>query len=101
MNDGPVFRCLLAHVCGRAGETAEALKLLEQITAMSGRRYVSPADVAMVYAGLGDADSTFRWLEKAYETRAVGISQLPSMYYDSVRSDPRYEPLRKRIGLPP
>lgn len=100
MNDGPVFRCLLAHVCGRAGETAKALKLLEQITAMSARRYVSPADLAMVYAGLGDADSTFHWLEKAYESRAIGISQLPSMYYDRVRSDPRYEPLRKRIGLP-
>jgi tetratricopeptide (TPR) repeat protein len=100
INDGPVFRALLAHVYGRAGETAEALKTLEQITAMSRQRYVSPADFAMVYAGLGDADSTFRWLEKAYETRAIGISQLPSMYFDSVRSDSRYEGLRKRIGLP-
>jgi tetratricopeptide (TPR) repeat protein len=100
MNDGPVFRVLLAHVFGRAGETAEALRILEQLTAMSSRRYVSPADIAVVYAGLGDADSTFRWLEKAYETRAIGISQLPSMYFDSVRSDPRYESLRKRIGLP-
>jgi TolB-like protein/DNA-binding winged helix-turn-helix (wHTH) protein/Tfp pilus assembly protein PilF len=99
-NGGPVFRALLAHVYGRAGDKAEALKLLEQMTAMSRQKYVSPADFAMVYAGLGDADSTFRWLEKAYETRAIGISQLPSMYFDSVRSDPRYENLRKRIGLP-
>jgi hypothetical protein len=100
MNDGPVFRTLLAHVYGRAGETAKALEILEYITALSSQRYVSPADFAMVYAGLGDANSTFRWLEKAYETRAIGISQLPSMYFDSVRSDPRYEGLRKRIGLP-
>ena len=100
MNDGPVFQVLLAHVFGRAGETAKAFKILERITTMSGQRYVSPSSFALVYAGLGDADSTFRWLEKAYEARAIGISQLPSMYFDSVRSDPRYEGLRKRIGLP-
>ena len=100
MNDGPVFRVLLAHVYGRAGETDEALGILEQITAMAGQRYVSPADFAMVYAGLADADSTFRWLERAYDTRAIGLLQLSSMYYDSVRPDPRYERLRRRIGLP-
>jgi tetratricopeptide (TPR) repeat protein len=100
MNDGPVFRVLLAYVYGRAGETVKARNILEQITAMSRQRYVSPADFAIIYAGLGDADSTFLWLEKAYETRALGIGQLPSIYFDSVRSDPRYEGLRKRIGLP-
>jgi tetratricopeptide (TPR) repeat protein len=100
INDGPVFRALLAHVHGRAGQTAEAHRILEQITEMSRHRYVAPADIAMVYAGLGDADATFLWLEKAYETRDIGISQLPSMYFDSVRADARYESLRKRIGLP-
>ncbi len=100
MTDGPVFRVLLAHVYGRAGETAKAVKILDQITAMSNQRYVPPASFAMVYAGLGDADSTFYWLEKAYETRDLGIIQLPSMHFDRVRSDPRYEGLRKRIGLP-
>lgn len=100
MNDGPLFRALLAHVYGRAGEVAKARTILGQITAMSSQRYVSPVDFAVIYAGLGDADGTFRWLEKAYETRATRIGELVSLYFDSFRSDPRYQDLRRRVGLP-
>ena len=53
MNDGPLFRALLAHVYGRAGEKAKALNILGQITAMSSQRYVSPVDFAWIHAGLG------------------------------------------------
>ena len=100
MNDGPLFRALLAHVYGRAGEAAKARAILEQITVMSGQRYVSPVDFAVIYAGLGDADSTFRWLEKAYETRATRVGELTSLYFDSFRSDPRYADLMRRLGIP-
>jgi hypothetical protein len=44
-------------------------------------------DFAVAYAGLGDADSTFLWLEKAYQTRESRIGELPSMCFDSIRSD--------------
>jgi hypothetical protein len=90
----------LAHVYGRAGEKAKALTILEQIVAMSSQRYVSPVDFAVIYAGLGDADSTFRWLEKGYETRATRTGELASMYFDSFRADPRYADLMRRVGLP-
>ncbi|MDQ6662978.1 MAG: tetratricopeptide repeat protein, partial [Acidobacteriota bacterium] len=101
MNDGSVFRALLGHVYGRSGEARKALGILEEITTMSKQRYVSPMDFAVVYAGLGDADSTFLWLEKAYRARAARMQELSSMYFDSVRSDPRYANLLRRIGLPP
>ena len=100
MSDGPLFRVLLAHVYGRAGERAKAGAMLEQITAMARERYVSPVQFAVIHAGLGDADATFAWLEKGYQARAIGIIELPSMYFDSIRSDPRYNDLNKRIGLP-
>lgn len=100
MNDGPLFRALLGHVYGRAGESAKARGILRELATMSERRFVSPMDFAVVYAGLGDADSTFLWLEKAYQTRATRISELRSMYFDSVRSDSRYADLMRRIGLP-
>jgi hypothetical protein len=54
---------------------------------------------ALVYAGLGDADSTFLWLNKAYQTHSVAIRDLPSMCFDSLRSDPRYGELMRRVGL--
>jgi hypothetical protein len=56
-------------------------------------------DFALVYAGLGYADATFRWLEKAYDARTTRVHELASPYYDSLRSDPRYVNLMKRIGL--
>jgi TolB-like protein/DNA-binding winged helix-turn-helix (wHTH) protein/cytochrome c-type biogenesis protein CcmH/NrfG len=99
MNDGPLFRALLGHVYGRAGEKAKALGILKELTTMSTQRYVSPMDFAVIFAGLGDVDSTFQWLENAYETRATRVHELPWMYFDSVRSDPRYSDLIKRIGL--
>jgi hypothetical protein len=56
-------------------------------------------DFAVVFAGFGDADSTFQWLENAYETRASRVHELPWMYFDGVRSDPRYSDLIRRLGL--
>ena len=99
MNDGPLFRALLGHVYGRAGERAKALGILKELTTMSTQRYVSPMDFAVIFAGLGDVDSTFQWLENAYETRATRVHELPWIYFDSVRSDPRYSDLMMRVGL--
>ena len=100
LGDGPLFRALLGHVYGRAGERTKALRTIEELTALSKQRYVTPVDFAVVYAGLGDVDLTFHWLEKAYQTRATRVHELPSMYFDSFRSDPRYSDLMKRVGLP-
>jgi TolB-like protein/DNA-binding winged helix-turn-helix (wHTH) protein/Flp pilus assembly protein TadD len=99
MSDGPVFRGLLGHVYGLAGEVAKARQLLDELTTLSQRRYVSPVDFAVVHAGLGDADSTFDWLERAYETRATRIHELQWMYFDGFRSDPRHSDLMRRVGL--
>jgi tetratricopeptide (TPR) repeat protein len=73
MNDGPLFRALLGHVYGRAGERAKALGMLDEVTALARQRYVSPVDFAVVYAGLGDADSTFPLVGEG-----VSISRNPS-----------------------
>ncbi len=96
MEDGPTFRALLGHVYGLAGERTKALQILADLTATSKRRNVSPMNFALVYAGLGDANSTFEWLEKAYQARETRLSELPSMYFDSLRSDPRYAVLLRR-----
>ena len=99
MSEGPLFRALLGHVYGRAGERAKALGILKELTTMSMQRYVTPMDFAVIFAGLGDVDSTFQWLENAYETRATRVHELSWMYFDGVRSDPRYSDLIRRLGL--
>lgn len=100
MSEGPLFPSLLGHVYGRSGERAKALAILNELTAMSRKRFVSPMDFAIVHAGLGDVNSTFAWLDRAYRSRATRIHELPTMYFDSVRSDPRYATLVRRVGLP-
>jgi len=100
MSRGPVFRALLGHVYALVGEREKALRRLEELKALFKDGYVSPMDFAIVYSGLSDADSAFEWLEIAYRARATRLLELPSMYFDNVRSDPRYSDLMKRMGIP-
>jgi hypothetical protein len=99
LSDGPLFRGYVGFVYGQAGETVKALGILKQLTVMSKVVNVSPVDFAVVYAGLGDAEMVFRWMEKAFEVRETRI-ELSSMYYDAFQQDPRYADLMKRFGLP-
>ena len=58
-------------------------------------------DVASDYAIIGDRDQSLRWLEKAYadrDWRLVEIALEPR--FDSLRSEPRFQDLHRRINLP-
>ncbi len=60
-----------------------------------------PFDMAEIYAQLGDKDKAFEWLEKAYEQRTylmMNLKVAPNL--DTLRSDPRYADLLRRMGLP-
>jgi TolB-like protein/DNA-binding winged helix-turn-helix (wHTH) protein len=100
MSEELLFRALLGHVYGRAGERAKALGILNELSDMVKVRFVSPMDFAMLYAGMGDADLAFQWLEKAREVHDARIHEVRSMEFDSIRADPRYADLTRRVGLP-
>ncbi len=66
------------------------------------RMYVDPANIAANYALLGEKDKAFAWLEKAYAEKSAFIVYLKAFpQFDSLRSDPRYADLLRRMGLPP
>jgi TolB-like protein/Flp pilus assembly protein TadD len=100
LSHAPLYRALLGHAFALSGERAKALSVLDELRALSKQRYVSPLDIAIVYTGLGDRNSAFQWLEKAYQERTMRIQELPSPIFDSLRSDPRHADLMRRIGLP-
>jgi hypothetical protein len=63
-------------------------------------RHIPPLHMVDFYASLGEKDRALEWLEKAYEERnrlLTFINTDPK--YDSLRSDPRFADVLRRIGL--
>jgi hypothetical protein len=69
---------------------------------MSEHSYIAPYNVAVIYAGLGEKDEAFTWLNRAYDDRSYTLVEYltTDARLDSLRSDPRFDELRRRIGLP-
>jgi len=101
LSDAPLYLALLGHAYALAGERAKALSTLHELQALSKQRYASPLDIALIYTGLDDRDMAFQWLETAYSQRVMRIQELNEPHFDSLRSDPRYVDLLRRIGIPP
>jgi tetratricopeptide (TPR) repeat protein len=63
--------------------------------------YVSPYGIAQLYANLGDKDHAFEWFNTAYQEHDAGLMALRTDFtLDSLRSDPRYTELVRKVGLP-
>ena len=91
----------LGYAYAMAGRKAEALKTLADLEALAARRYSSPVRNACIYSGLGDKERAFEWLEKGYAGRSDHLTQLKTeCMFDSLRSDPRFADLLRRVGLP-
>jgi serine/threonine-protein kinase len=91
----------LGHVYGVSGKKAEARAVLDELKQASRQEYVPADSIALVYAGLGEKDQAFTWLEKAYEEHAFKMAWLKvDPQWDSLRSDPRFADLLRRVGLP-
>src|SRR5262249_44657510 len=90
----------LGHAYAVSGKRAEALQTLNRLRELSKQTYVSPFGVASIYAGLGQKDQTFEWLEKAYAERHSYLIFLKvEPIWDSLRSDPRFTDLLRRMRL--
>ena len=98
----PEFAAFLAHAYAASGNRGEATKLLEELKDLSKQRYISPYFIAIIYTGLGEKDQAFEWLEKAFEDRNDWLTHLKvNPQLDSLRSDPRFQDLLRRVGLVP
>jgi len=95
----PLLLGALAHAYARAGQREEALKVVDELKhAGTG---VTPFGLIWAYAGLGDNDSAFISLERAYTERRDRMTWLNvDPLLDPLRSDPRFDELVRRVGLP-
>lgn len=90
----------LGMAYARAGRRVEALKLLSELQQRAPAQYVSPFYVALVHTGLGDKEQAFAALEKALadQSEFMGWLNLDARF-DSLRDDPRFAELLRRVGL--
>jgi TolB-like protein/DNA-binding winged helix-turn-helix (wHTH) protein/Tfp pilus assembly protein PilF len=95
----PAFIASLARAYVASGKQSEAIKLLGDLKKRSNPTYSNAAEIAMIYASLGDTDQAMNWLEKGYDERFnPGVLLRPG--FDPLRSDPRFQELVHRVGLP-
>lgn len=96
--DSPDEMASLAYLHARRGNTAEAQKIMTELTGRQG--YVPPALTASVYGALGEKDRAFELLEEAFQKKDslliyLGVDPI----FDPLRSDARFPVLLKRMGL--
>ena len=84
-----------------SGQKDEALIILEKLKELSKEKYVSSIYMAYINIALGDHDSAFKLLDKAYDEREPFMSWLNAFgMFDPLRPDPRFKALLKKMGLP-
>ncbi len=89
----------LGYSYAMSGQREKALAILNKL--QTTKEYVSPAELAILYTGLGDKEGAFQELERAYGAHDLQMQYLKvEPHYDSLRSDPRFKDLMRRVGLP-
>jgi TolB-like protein/Flp pilus assembly protein TadD len=90
----------VGYAAAVTGRRADAQKVLDKLNDLSKQKYISALYSARIYAGLGEKDKAFEWLEKGYDNReGAGIKVDP--VYDPLRSDPRFQDILRRMNLQP
>jgi hypothetical protein len=98
----PFARAIEGYLRGRQGDRKGAMRSIDELTQMSKTSYVPAITFAMVYAGMGDKDRAFVWLNKTYDERFTRLAYIrQEAFWDPLRSDPRYTELIRKIGFPP
>lgn len=90
----------IAHVYAVSGNKREAERILNELLQKSAHTYVSPYDIAIVYAGLGKREKALEWLNRAYEDHSYFMSWLQiDPRLKELRLDPQFVALVRQVGL--
>ena len=102
LSGSPLMLALLGHAYAVAGKKTEAQQVLTELQQLPEQRYVSPYTVAAIYAGLGDQEQTFKWLDRAVEERDIWLMNLKvDPVFAKLRSQRKFTDILARISLRP
>ncbi len=100
--ESPRMHSALARTLALAGKREESLRILAELTELAERRYVSPFELASVNFALGNRETGFKWLGRAFQDRCFeSLSILVDPRFDSIRSDPEFVSLSAKLAIPP
>lgn len=100
LSGNPEAKANLAYAYAVSGRPREAREILNELQNGTPHAYSSPFDIAVAYTGLGDRDSAFVWLEKAYDEKARPLLSLKiNPLFDPLHSDPRFPALVRRMKV--
>lgn len=101
LKDAAVTLNILGYVHASIGNRDEALAIVKNIEEKYAKGEAQGSDVAIVYAGLGENEKVFEWLERDFQTRSTFLNELRNeVPFIPLRNDPRFIDLVKRMGLP-
>jgi len=96
----PGSHALRAQALALSGHRAEANAELDRVLAQSREHYISPYEIAMIYASLADTNNAFLWLGRAMEDRSALVNFLAQEpTFDALHADPRFAALVQQLGI--
>ena len=97
---GAWYQGFLGYAYAVSGDRAKAEQALRELEELAKRQYVSPTAFVTIYLGLGEKEKALDSLEKAYEEQDSACWYLKiDQIYDSVRNEPRFQAILKKVGL--
>jgi len=91
----------LGYAYALSGRKEDARSIIKELEGKYARREAKPLFIAVVYAGLGEKDRMFEWLEKGMEERSGQLAEIRwQMPFDPFREEPRFKALIKGMNLP-
>ncbi|MGH9873545.1 MAG: tetratricopeptide repeat protein, partial [Pyrinomonadaceae bacterium] len=92
---------MMGYIYAATGKRTEALAMIKELEDKYAQKEAIGQDVAAVYAGLGEKDKAFDWLEKDFQVRNGKLPEIRwDIRFDPIRNDPRFKDLLKRMNLP-
>jgi eukaryotic-like serine/threonine-protein kinase len=95
------YLAMLGCAYARAGRTAAALKLRQELTERAKQRLASAFDLAALHAAMGDRDAALSWLERGYQARDPWLAELKAWpWFDELAAHPRFQAVMQRMNFP-